>query len=388
MTNWKEILEKLKDNKHIPLEDYKLSTDEKKLIDDIIRTNTVNESLELLSEINVDEEWNNSQRESLQKSEINRSKQVGHFKRNLFKYAAGILLPLFMFSAYYIHTKSYFSTPIENYNFPSINHAKATLVLPDGSKKKLEGIDSNLVTKLFERKEEQSKESPLLTDEAGPVEYNTLIIPGGANYKIRLADGTRVHLNENTVFKFPVNFENNAERKVILEKGEVFFNVVTDNKSAFVVNIGSNDISVLGTAFNVQLTEEHLSTTLIEGKVMLSNEKSEVILQPNQQAFISNNSTDIIVRDADINSTIAWHNMLWVFEHQTLDHIMADLTNWYNFKYEFVDEEVKALTYTASLEKAKSIENVLQLLEKTGKVTFTIKRNKIFIHKVKSKKTL
>lgn len=387
MTNWKEILKKLNEDKNLSLEVYNLSTDEKKLVEEIIRTNKLNESLELLSEINVDEEWE-SQRTSLQKREVTLPKQVGHFKRNLFKYAAGILLPLFMFSAYYIDSKSYFSKPIDSYNFSTVNHSKAILVLADGSKIKLEGSDSNLISKLFEKKEEGLKDSRSLDDHAAQIEYNTLIVPRGANYNIQLADGTRVNLNENTVFKFPANFEGNAERKVILEKGEVFFNVVTDKIKPFVVNIGFTDISVLGTAFNVQLTDKYLSTTLIEGKVMLSNEKNEAILQPNQQALISSHNTDIIVQEVDVSSTIAWHNKLWVFERQTIESIMADLTGWYNFEYEFVDEEAKEITYTASLEKAESIENVLRLLEKTDKVIFTVKRNKIFIHKVNRGKTL
>ena len=387
MTNWKEILEKLKDNENLSLDVYNLSTDEKELIEEIIRTNKLNESLALLNEIDVDKEWKN-QKDFLQNKKDLLPKNTGHFKRNLFKYAAGILLPLILFSAYYIESKSYFSTPLEHYNFSYVNQSKATLILPDGSQKKLEELDSNLIIKLFEKKEKGLKEPSSSADQAIQIEYNTLIIPRGASYKIQLADGTRVHLNENTVFKFPASFENNNERKVIFEKGEVFFDVVPDNEKAFVVNVGSNDIAVLGTAFNVQLTDEYLSTTLIEGKVLLRNDKDEVILHPNQQAVISTHNTDIIVRYVDVISTIAWHNKLWVFEQQTLESIMADLTSWYNFKYEFVDDEAKTLTYTASLEKAESIENVLRLLEKTGKVTFTIKRNKIFIHKVSSSKTL
>ena len=382
MMNWKEILNKLKVNKNTSLDDYNLSVEEEKLVQELIHANAVEESLVFLDEINIDKEWI-IQQSLIANDQQDQVKKQPHFTRNLVKYAATVLLPLILFSAYYIDNKSYFSKTIANYNFSTVSHSKGFLILADGSKEELKNLELNQDNQLFKIIDGELLDYS--TSEAQNLEpaYNTLVIPKGATYRLQLHDGTEVHLNENTTLRFPTHFQNTAERRITLEKGEAFFDVVNNDEKPFVVNTGSTEISVLGTSFNVEMKSDQLYTTLIEGKVKLTNMGSDVIITPNQQAIVSNGKKGIQVKNIDVSSFIAWHNNLWVFEQQRLEDIMFELTSWYDFDYEFVDTELKDIQYTANLEKYDSIEHVLQLLEKTEKVYFTIKRKKIFIHKVK-----
>lgn len=79
--------------------------------------------------------------------------------------------------------------------------------------------------------------------------FNTLMIPGGGEFQLVLADGTRVWLNAQTEFRYPVNFTGDS-RQVYLN-GEAYFEVVKDERRPFIVRTEAVDIRVLGTCFNV-----------------------------------------------------------------------------------------------------------------------------------------
>src|SRR5690606_31948180 len=64
------------------------------------------------------------------------------------------------------------------------------------------------------------------------MKYNTLIIPMGGEYKVTLADGTRVWLNAGSSLRYPVEFSAN-ERDVILS-GEAYFEVAKQSGRPFI----------------------------------------------------------------------------------------------------------------------------------------------------------
>ena len=44
--------------------------------------------------------------------------------------------------------------------------------------------------------------------------YNTLTVPYGKRFELKLSDGTKVHLNAGTSLKYPVSFIQNQNRQV------------------------------------------------------------------------------------------------------------------------------------------------------------------------------
>ena len=114
------------------------------------------------------------------------------------------------------------------------------------------------------------------------VAYNTLIVPVGGEYAIVLADGTKVWLNAASRLRFPVAFTDSV-RQVELE-GEGYFRVSQNPEKPFVVKVAGADVRVLGTSFNVFAYNDHLITTLVEGKVALTKNAGKIVLTPDQQA--------------------------------------------------------------------------------------------------------
>ncbi|WP_051960167.1 FecR family protein [Sphingobacterium sp. ML3W] len=118
----------------------------------------------------------------------------------------------------------------------------------------------------------QSKEdNPILTA------FNTLSTPNGTQYKLQLADGTKVWLNAGSSLKFPSVFKGKT-RQVELT-GEAYFEVAHRADCPFSVTLPKLKVEVLGTHFNVKAypNESNIETTLLQGAVKVSTKDRAVL---------------------------------------------------------------------------------------------------------------
>ncbi len=198
--------------------------------------------------------------------------------------------------------------------------------------------------------------------------FNTLMIPGGGEFQLVLADGTRVWLNAQTEFRYPVNFTGDS-RQVYLN-GEAYFEVVKDERRPFIVRTEAVDIRVLGTCFNVNDTrvDGTLEVTLVEGKVEVGDRGTaqRVVLYPDEQARVRQGQ--ITVRDVDAGLYTSWVKGKFCFEGETLEEIAAQLERWYGVSFFFTRRELQERKFTGSVFRDESIEQILRLLEKTADV--------------------
>lgn len=381
MANWKKILQDLKAGKTKTSSDYpELSIDEKELIDELLKNHMINDSIKLIDSNDVDHTWNVIKHKLPANKDLSQSKKPYHFAKVLLKYAAILAIPLLVASVLlYINKSHYFSQPISQYTSVEKDHNKAILVLADGSMVELDKAGENVdfSFKIGVNKTIDFSNTP----PPSKSQYNTLIVPKGSEYHLLLSDGSKVHLNSDSRIKFPIHFDGQALREIFLEKGEAFFEVATNKDHPFVVNVQGLNVTVLGTSFNINSYSNTIATTLVEGKLRVSSKKNSVIIHPNQQA-ISNTSNDLLqVNEVDVSSYIGWHNNQWVFDGDSLDDIMTSLTNWYDYEVIFVDKTIGNLQFAANLHRYSKIEEVLSLLEKTEKISFTIKGKRIYVHK-------
>lgn len=103
---------------------------------------------------------------------------------------------------------------------------------------------------------------------------------------IRLADGSRVHLN--VASKLRVQFRGN-ERRIVLARGEAFFDVAHDPSRPFIVDAGDADVHALGTKFDVRRNDGQVQVTLVEGVVRVNRDAGGEgwTLAPNQQLTVA-----------------------------------------------------------------------------------------------------
>lgn len=107
--------------------------------------------------------------------------------------------------------------------------------------------------------------------------YSTAV---GEQRIIMLRDGTRVWLNSDTQLR---SVYNSNERRVQLEHGEAFFEVVHDPKAPFVVAAGEHQVTALGTSFVVRRESSQTEVTLVEGKVAVAKSAGASAFIPTQE---------------------------------------------------------------------------------------------------------
>ncbi len=150
-----------------------------------------------------------------------------------------------------------------------------------------------------------------VAEEKGLASYNTIETPKGGQYQVLLPDGTSVWLNAASSLTYPVNFRGSRERRVQLQ-GEAYFEVARDKKHPFVVKTDRQEVTVLGTHFNINGYKEEpvISTTLLEGSIQTRNLTSgqAVVLSPGQQSTLIKGGKSLDVARVNTENIISWKN--------------------------------------------------------------------------------
>ncbi|WP_316834603.1 FecR family protein [Pedobacter nutrimenti] len=249
---------------------------------------------------------------------------------------------------------------------------------------------------------------------------NTIETPRGGQYQIRLPDGSRVWLNAASKLIYPVSFNGRGQRVVELS-GEAYFEIFKNKLQPFVVKSKNQEVTVLGTHFNVNSysDEPDTKTTLLEGSVRVSslqplalsgrdgqspervngsagNSNSSlpargisprggerfggVVLKPGEQSIIDRNRNfDIRVQEVqNLEAAVAWKNGTFIFDSEPIQVVMRKVARWYD-----VDVEYKTTPstkkFTGAIARTENISQILALFEKTDGVKFEIVGRKIIV---------
>lgn len=256
--------------------------------------------------------------------------------------------------------------------------AKATLTLSDGSRMELAG-ESAAIPVVKAEKGKSSVNEPL-----------SLEVPRGGEFMIVLEDSTKVWLNSASKLTYPEHFAEGS-RHVSVE-GEAYFEVAHDSSRPFYVEVpGAQIVKVYGTEFNVRSYPEdpEVRTTLCKGSISLTQPNGnggELFLSPGHQAILDKTTCVANLRTADIERVSGWRNGRFVFEEQTLNQIMQDLSRWYDFKFEFKDKELRETVFMGSIPRYSNFTTAIAILEKSGGISFDIADNKVVIAKKSKRK--
>jgi transmembrane sensor len=199
--------------------------------------------------------------------------------------------------------------------------------------------------------------------------YNTLSIPAGGQYKLILPDGTAVWLNAASSITYPTVFTGN-ERRVTLS-GEAYFEVVHDARTPFIVHTERQNITDIGTSFNVNTypEEEDVATTLIRGAVKISginySDFEAKILKPGQQSRLLRDGKMDVVDRADTAAAIAWKEGLFDFDNTNLTLVLRQLGRWYDVKIKY-EGRVPDREFHGKLPMDLKLSQVLKIFKEVG----------------------
>lgn len=214
--------------------------------------------------------------------------------------------------------------------------------------------------------------------------YNTLSVPYGKRFKLKLSDGTIVSLNSGTSLRYPEQFGLNGNRDVYLT-GEAFFEVARDKMHPFIVHANHADIEVLGTTFNVSAYPENptVNGTLIEGSIRMSeaaNSTNVILLEPNQMATWQNNSKKLAVKEVDPAFYVAWTKGELAFKDTPFSIIAKIIQRTYDVEIINENSDLAKQNFTGTIKISESsVENILDLLKRDTPFNYSIDQKTITI---------
>lgn len=278
---------------------------------------------------------------------------------------------------------------------------KAVLTLANGQKINLSDAENGTLAKqanvsITKTADGQVTYTSTNNSTSTHLQYNTIETPNGGQYQLRLPDGTKVWLNAGSTLKYPVAFAKN-ERRVNLN-GEAYFEVAKmlytgradggkamDKSAPFIVSTAVQTVKVLGTHFNINayVNEPQTTTTLEEGSVMVSNNKTHAssLLKPGQQSQADDKQ--ILVREANVETALSWKNGLIKFTDADIKSMLRMVSRWYDIDVAY-EGKIPDRQFNGGFFRNAKIEVLLNILKKnninfevtkspTGRAKLTIK---------------
>lgn len=220
--------------------------------------------------------------------------------------------------------------------------------------------------------------------------YSETLQAGNENLYAVLDDGTQVWLNKNARIAYNKNF--GAKSRKIRLTGEAFFDVAHNAAVPLTVSANDVDVTVKGTAFNVNALNNDVEVSLLRGLVGVKDTRQknakEVLLHPNQKIVmrdgtaLPNDSNYIVLNLVQSNDTIIqetrWLNNALVFNKQKFSGIAKLMEERYNVKIEIEDATLREQQFTGSI-GTESLPQMLDALKQSYPFTYEINNNTVII---------
>jgi transmembrane sensor len=206
----------------------------------------------------------------------------------------------------------------------------------------------------------------------------------GEQKNVVLADGSKLHLNTNSIVT--VDFSSEA-RNIVLLRGEAHFEVAHDKQRPFSVTAGSNTVTAVGTAFNMQYVDDNAFELVVtegkvlvkdrfsvssndllfgrksvteEGLLMFAGEKATVQGKVEERENLSQN---------DIDDDLAWQQGMIVFKGEPLEAVLAEIGRYTPVRFNISDDTLRKRR-VAGYFKVGDIDGLLSALKSSFNIDY------------------
>jgi transmembrane sensor len=169
----------------------------------------------------------------------------------------------------------------------------------------------------------------------------------GEKKELKLPDGSKVWLNENTKIAFQKDFE---KRQLDLV-GEAFFEVVKMEKKPFEIFCDASRITVLGTSFNVRNypREDQVEVSVQRGIVALWKMNSFVpptILEAGESGVFDKKYSKVQKARQQISNAASWKTQRLVFNDSPMPEVIKTLERHFDVTIKTANDNILNCTFT------------------------------------------
>ena len=275
--------------------------------------------------------------------------------RSVFKYAAIIILSMTI--GYFVNEKlanevpSNELDPKENFITLEREDGNIQVISEDGTSEVIDS-EGNVVGSQVGSQIVYTNSNKTISEE--PI-YNTLHVPYGKHFELKLSDGSVAYLNSGSSLKYPVEFIEGKERTVFLT-GEAFLEITKDTDRPFIVNTDDLDIKVFGTKFNVSAypEDELKEVVLVEGSVGMysrtesADDNEGTLLTPGHKGSYDNAQGNITTEPVVTSIYTSWVQGVMVFRNMTFENILKKLERHYDVKIINKNSKIASAEFNAS----------------------------------------
>lgn len=264
----------------------------------------------------------------------------------------------------------------------STDRPAAELILPDGKKRLLSQEKTTVILSDSNREMRTDKQTLIVASNDIIVrepEYYTMNVPYGAEYNLKLPDGTKIYLNAGSSLRYPDQFS--GETREIFLTGEAYFEVAPDSLHPFIVHTAEVAVRVLGTSFNVNAYPDGkwIKTTLVQGQIETRCGEKSFIMKPGTQVAYNKETGKAECIPVNTRQYTSWKNGYYDFEDMPLGELMQIFTRWYNVKIEFAKPELEDMKFSGRLKRYDDLHPLFEMLEYTRDIRFIVGEDKIVI---------
>lgn len=149
----------------------------------------------------------------------------------------------------------------------------------------------------------------------------------GEQMSVQLDDGSALRLN--TGSRVRVRFSG-QQRRVLLDRGEAFFQVAHDSQRPFVVQAGDAQVRAIGTRFDVRRDGQRVRVVLTQGVVVVDRPRAPyaaVTLKPGQAVNLT--AGDVAKPEAvDSQAAVSWTQGQLTFHDRALSEAVAEVNRY------------------------------------------------------------
>lgn len=205
--------------------------------------------------------------------------------------------------------------------------------------------------------------------------------PNKRMFRMRLEDGSFVHLNAVSSISYPQKFDKKNREIEIL--GEAYFDIERDEARPFKIKVKDYTVQVLGTSFNIKAydDEEDFSVTVESGTVSVQlnqDDLAPMILTKGQKLVFNPETEEIQVVSVDAEDELSWRKGILRFEATPMAQVEKTLERWYGIELIIEDKNIYKKTLSG-IHQNENLKSVIESITFATGTKYLIKDNSIII---------
>lgn len=181
--------------------------------------------------------------------------------------------------------------------------------------------------------------------------------------QVKLADGSTLWLRPGSRVRFDQRLFGAKERSIELQRGEVFFDVVHNAASPFIVRSGSVRTEDVGTSFDVDAASGEVKVIVATGEVKVLHEQKELgHLLPGSQMNIAATTGKYTLRVLPAWMASIWKENTIQLKNVPFNELAMAIQELYGIRLQTVEDRISKQTFTMQLSRQTPGEQVIKVI--------------------------